>query len=93
MKELNPRIKCTNGISLSVQANQYTYCSPRIDELPTWNDYDLVEVGFITDDNGEEIAPPESWRQYAGDGFPSDVYGYVPTSMVEKFIEDNGGTR
>lgn len=91
MKELNPRIKCADGVSLSVQANQYAYCSPRIDEVDEWNHYTLVEVGFITDAEEKPLTPPDDWRQYSDGSFPSDVYGYIPTEMVEAFIEAHGG--
>jgi len=91
MKKLNPRIYCADGASLSVQANQYAYCSPRIDELDEWNHYGLVEVGFITDADEKPLTPPDDWRKYSDGSFPSDVYGYIPTSMVEAFIADHGG--
>lgn len=94
IKELNPRIHCADGVSLSVQGNQYAYCSPQIDDVPTWQDYTLVEVGYITDANEKPLAPPDTWREYgevAYGQFPSRVYGYVPTEMVEQFIEDHGG--
>lgn len=91
IKELNPRIYCADGVSLSVQGNQYAYCSPRIDDVPTWQAYTLVEVGYITDANEKSMAPPDTWREYGDGEFPSSVYGYVPTGMVEQFIEDHGG--
>lgn len=91
MKELNPRITCADGISLSVQANQYAYCSPRIDEIDHWCFYTAVEVGFIEDKDGNQFTPPDDWEQYGEYGLPSDVYGYIPTQMVEKFINDHGG--
>jgi hypothetical protein len=90
MKELNPRIKCADGISLSVQANKYAYCSPRIDEVDEWNLYTLVEVGFITDADEKPMTPPDDWRRYSDGSFPSDRYGYIPTGMVEAFIADHG---
>jgi hypothetical protein len=91
IKKLNPRIKCADGVSLSVQANQYAYCSPRIDEVDEWNHYSKVEVGFVTDSDDKPLTPPDEWREYSDGSFPSDVYGYVPTGMVEAFIEAHGG--
>ena len=91
MKELNKRIICKNGVSLSVQANQYAYCAPRIDEIAHWFKYSAVEVGFIEDKENNSFTPPESWRQYSDGEFPSNVYGYIPTSKVECFIRENGG--
>lgn len=91
MKPLNPRIYCADGVSLSVQANQYAYCSPRIDDLPKWQDYLKVEVGFITDADKAPLTPPETWSPYSDGEFPSDVYGYIPVELVESFIESHGG--
>jgi len=92
IKQPNPRIICTDGVSLSVQASSYHYCSPRIDELDHWTDYSSVEVGFIKNANDEDFTPPDDWKAYAEDGFPSDVYSFVPTQMVKEFIEKHGGT-
>lgn len=91
MKTLNPRIICADGVSLSVQANEYAYCSPRINGLNKWNEYVSVEVGFITDSNNNPFTPPDEWRQYSDGSFPSDVYGYISTEMVEDFIKSHGG--
>ena len=84
-----PRITCQNGASLSVQASDFHYCWPRTSEFSDWRDYSRVEVGFI-----ENADTPESFRPYAdGDIFPSDVYGYVPTKLVEDFLFKNGGEK
>lgn len=93
MKELNRRIKCADGVSLSVQANQYAYCSPRIDDLPEWNDYSSVEVGYIYDSEDKPLTPSLDWLEYSDGSFPSDVYGYVPTILVEEFIKSHGGVK
>ena len=88
MLPVAPRIKCKNGVSLSVQADEYKYCTPRTDAGP----HVAVEVGFIQGANGEPLAPPEDdWKKYADGDFPSDVYGYVPVGVVESFIDSNGG--
>ena len=92
MKELNPRIYCKDGVSLSVQANQYAYCSPRIDDVGHWAEYSLVEVGYIQDKDDKHISAPDSWIEHSDDGtLDSTVYGYVPTGKVETFIESHGG--
>jgi hypothetical protein len=91
MKTRNPRIICADGVSLSVQANEYAYCSPRINGLDKWSHYIKVEVGFITDSNNIPFTPPDSWRVYSDGSFPSDVYGYIPKEMVEDFIKSHGG--
>jgi hypothetical protein len=80
---------CTNKISLSIQASLHHFCSPRCDVGP----YDSVEVGFIRDANGNRVAAPDSWAEYAdGDaGVLSDIFAYVPVGLVEEFIESCGG--
>lgn len=93
IKPHNPRITCADGVSLSVQASEFHYCSPRLNEINHWSDYSAVEVGFITDADGLEFTPPASWSEYADGDFPSDVYGYVPTEMVKAFIEEHGGAK
>lgn len=84
MKEINPRITCNDDTSLSVQASQYAYCTPRYDVGP----YSEVEVGFI---KGTDA--PESFRPYTDGKFPSDVYGYVPIDVVLAFIAEHGGIK
>jgi hypothetical protein len=86
---IKPRINCKDGVSLSVQADEHKYCLPRHDEGP----HHAVEVGYICDAEGESMSPPESWAPYADGMFPSDVYGYVPTELVEEFIESHGGRK
>jgi hypothetical protein len=85
---LNPRITCKDGVSLSVQANEYAYCEPRLTLSERWEEYSRVEVGFV---RGVK-SMPESWLDYSDDGtLNSDVYGYVPVALVKEFIESHGG--
>jgi len=87
MSPVKPRIICQDGVSLSVQVGKYRYCTPRQDEEP----HSAVEVGYICDANDDMMLPPASWEQYAGGDFPTDIYGYVPVDLVEKFIAAHGG--
>ncbi len=82
MKNSHPRIYCKSGLSLSVQASAFTYCSPRNDLGP----YTAVEVGFPS-------TTVDALLPYAEDrDTPTEtVYGYVPVEIVEKVIADNGG--
>jgi hypothetical protein len=87
--KLNPRIVCKDGTSLSVQANEYAYCTPRISGYE-WTSYQKVEVGFVENDKGERITMPDEWLPYADDGTnQSDVYGYVPIELVQAFIDEH----
>ena len=76
------RIVCKDGFSLSVQASQGAYCTPR-DNIGPWS---KVEVGFPS-------SAPELIGQWAEDpDHPTDtVYGYVPIKLVEELIELHGG--
>ena len=96
VKAVNPRIVCTDGVSLSVQAGVFLYSTPREDTGP----YIELEVGFIraagqNPNNGKVFTPPDTWRAYTADGdeFPTDVYGYIPIELVEEFIEEHGGIK
>jgi hypothetical protein len=84
---ITDRIHCASGVSLSVQASTFHYCTPRTNNGP-WTH---VEVGFIYDENEEPIDPPDSWKEYATDTFPCDVYAYVPLELVVEFVRTNGG--
>lgn len=86
---IRKRTICADGVSLSIQADEYKYCWPRDDEGP-WLQ---VEVGFITDAADNPMTPPETWKDHADGDFPSDVYGYVPVMLVQKFIDDHGGIK
>lgn len=78
-----PKIVCTDGTTLSVQASEYMYCSPRDNKGP----YSSVEVGFPS------VEPPEIWQQYAEEpDRPTDtVYTYIPIELVSFFIARHGG--
>lgn len=89
-KGIAAKVTCADGVTLSVQASRTHYCTPRVDEA----EYTHKEVGFIEDENGKCITPPESWRQHTdGDNFPNDVYGYVPVALIEEFIAAHGGRK
>tara|TARA_R100001369_G_scaffold79583_1_gene109642 strand:+ start:1805 stop:2149 length:345 start_codon:yes stop_codon:yes gene_type:complete len=77
-----PRITCADGTTLSVQAGECLYCSPRDDAGP-WHQ---VEVGFPS----KELP---SLAEYAEepDRPTSTVYGWVPIDVVAAAIDDCGG--
>lgn len=87
---LFPRIICKDGFSVSVQANEYAYCSPRHTfDVQGYSQYYSMELGFPT-------AGDDSLTQYM-DGDPettdptNTVYGYVPAEVVDALIEKHGG--
>jgi len=79
----NKKIVCKDGFTMSVQANQDAYCSPRINEA---DKYTQVEVGFPS--QREELII--EWAE--DQARPTDtVYGYVPIHVVNSVIAKHGG--
>ena len=85
IQEKRPRLYCNDGYSVSVQASEFHYCSPRLNGL---QDYERVELGFPSMED-------ELINEYADDGddYTDTVYGYVPIEVVEKLIEKHGGIK
>lgn len=78
-----PRIICSDGSAVSVQASEYHYCTPRNNEGP----YTHVEAGY------PQGKVPVSWKKYAEDkeDLNATVYPYMPIYLVEKYINLHGG--
>jgi hypothetical protein len=77
-----PRIVCKDGFSLSVQARESAYCTPRDDRGP-WT---AVEVGFPS----EKVEKLMGWAEEPGR--PTEtIYGWVPIETVAEIISDHGG--
>lgn len=72
------RIVCVDGTSLSVQASESHYCSPRVTGSPY---YTQVEIGFPSNEDAKE----------AFDFGGEDVAGYVPIEDVARYIIAHGG--
>jgi|ETNvirnome_6_100_1030635.scaffolds.fasta_scaffold20890_3 hypothetical protein len=85
--KLNKKVICADGFSVSVQANEGAYCTPRQDSA---EQYTEVELGFPS-------APEElimDWIESYGDPPPDPtgaVYPYVPVSVVTNVIAKHGG--
>lgn len=82
-QRVRPKVVMKSGLELSIQASQFHYCHPRLDEAEF---YSQVEVGF----------PPyelEPLLPYAEDrDHPCDtVYGWVPVEIINALIEFHGG--
>ena len=81
------RLHCNDGFSMSVQAHDGAYCSPRVNSTST-DYYFEVEVGFPSD--REELLM-EYVEDY--DNPTNTVYGYVPVEVVQEVIEKHGGIK
>jgi hypothetical protein len=81
--DIVPRIVCKDGFSMSVQASESHYCTPRADA----DFYTHVEVGFPSDDE-ESLRPFSEWLN---DDEESGVYPFVPIQVVLYVINKHGG--
>ena len=77
------RIKCADGFTMSVQANEWTYCSPRISGLGF---YDAYEVGYPSE--AEPLLMEYAERE---DDPTGTVYAYVPVQVIVDVIAKHGG--
>lgn len=79
------RLECVDGFTMSVQASDFSYCSPRVSGADCYTE---VEVGFPS-------AAPVAFMSYAEDpDAPTEtVYGWVPVNLVEEEIERHGGCK
>lgn len=83
-RKMYERVVCTDGFTVSIQANETSYCSPRVNSAAR---YEAVELGFPS-------AADDLITGWAEDqSKPCDtVYGYVPVSVVNLLIAKHGGT-
>ena len=79
----NEVVGCADGFRMSVQADEFTYCSPRINGAER---YTQVEIGFPSD--YEELII--DWAEDREDP-TGTVYGYVPVSVVTNVLAKHGG--
>lgn len=79
-----PRIECSDGFSVSIQASNFTYCTPRDDTGP-WT---KVELGFPSEDM-------PSLNEYAEtpDDHTGTVFAYVPLKKVMAVLDSHGGIK
>ena len=81
-KKKNEPVICADGFTMSVQAAEHSYCSPRNDDGP----YTSAEVGYPS-------AYDFYLQEYAEN--PEDptgtVYGWVPAHVIRMCIEAHGG--
>ena len=83
MMKKNETVVCKDGFRMSVQANEYAYCFPRVNNAKKYKE---VEIGYPS--HGESLL-----EQYAEDPTKptNTVYGYVPVGLVTLVITKHGG--
>jgi len=79
------RVTCKDGFSISVQASQGHYCSPRVNN-PGASGYDTFELGYPS--QKEQLIC--SYAENPSD--PTDtVYAQVPTDVLVELLDAHGG--
>ena len=89
MTDFNPLIVCADGFTMSVQAHEYSYCTPRQAEGP----HTHMEGGFPSSAplDPELLAHRENADGWAEDDPCDTVYPYVPRKVFEREFELHGG--
>ena len=77
-------VVCEDGFTMSVQASEYHYCSPRRSGLG--ESYTSVEVGFPSEKEDLLMEHAEDYDKPTG-----TVYPYVPVEVVLQVIMKHGG--
>ena len=76
------KVVCADGFTMSVQASENHYCSPRNNEGP-WSS---AEIGYPS------RIEPLLWNYADEPGKWTDtVYGYVPIELIAAVVEVHGG--
>jgi len=88
MIEYNPIIVCFDGFAMSVQAHEYSYCTPRQTEGP----HTHMEGGFPSSPplDPELLSSADNGGDEDAD-FTETVYPYVPRQVFEREFELHGG--
>lgn len=86
-RRMTTRLQLEDGSSLSIQASEGHYCSPRRD-FDDYSEYEEFEIGFPSA-HMDEIS---RYQDGAGDQ-TSSVFGYVPKEVIEALINARGGVK
>ena len=82
-RKMYEKIVCADGFTMSVQASEFSYCTPRKNLADIYTE---VEVGYPSH-------PEDLLMEYAEDpDRPTDtVYAWVPCTVVTTIIAKHGG--
>ena len=81
-------VVCADGFTMSVQASENHYCSPRADGAEVI--YGRVEIGFPSEREPEFDEYVEQLED-ATINWTGSVYGWVPADIVALVIAKHGG--
>ena len=89
-QDSRPYLKCKDGFTISCQASETHYCTPRENGLPA-KKYESWELGFPSEHDVliEEYAEGHGWDTELD--YTQTVYGWVPTAIIYQLIEKHGG--
>ena len=88
-KPHNPVITCKDGFTMSVQARDGAYCTPRSDYPDT--PYTHVECGYPSSTPITEALRKFAECVISDMDYTDTVYGYVPTEVVQAELDAHGG--
>ena len=78
------RLVLANGVSLSIQASEYHYCTPR--ETVPYSKYTEFEVGYPSEEIGALMPYCDDCENPT-----KTIYGYVPLEVLDAYIASVGG--
>ena len=87
-KPHNPRIECKDGFTISVQAHDGAYCTPRSDYPST--PYTHVECGY-PNRTPKTVELLEYAELCGTSDYKETVYGWVPVEVVQAELDAHGG--
>ena len=85
----NPKLVCKDGFTMSVQAGESLYSSPR----DVADKYEQAEVGFPSSPEPLITKYAEDWEVEGDDDqrLCDTVYPYVPVELIDEVIHKHGG--
>lgn len=84
---LRPPVKCADDFTVSVQASESHYCTPRQDGVVAYTE---VEMAFPNMDIPEYLEV-DGHNIHIGQYYDGSIYTYVPTWVVDALIQSHGG--
>ena len=85
----NPKLVCKDGFTMSVQAGEALYSSPR----DVADEYEEAEIGFPSSPEPLITKYAEDWEVEGDDDqrLCDTVYPYVPVELIDEVISKHGG--
>jgi hypothetical protein len=86
----NEPVVCADGYTISIQASEFTYCSPRTTGCV--DGYIACELGFPSeaDELINKYAEPTAFGSEDID-YTATVYPYVPAHVIQALLAKHGG--